>query len=122
VRKLLFLAGGLTLLLGLVSTRHLDQPALLQGALTLGGAWIICGLFSLSSYWHGVAGAAIVALLGAGRSLVGLLQNGLTQPAAPYQAIALVLATLVLVTSVRALLAERARRQLAALEEAERRH
>lgn len=39
----------------------------LQGALTLGGGMIICGLFSLKMKWHGLIGAAVLGLLGAAR-------------------------------------------------------
>lgn len=39
------------------------------GALTLGGALLISGLFSFSSAMHGLMGAAILALLGFGRGI-----------------------------------------------------
>lgn len=37
--------------------------SLLLGGLTLGGAWLICLVFSLRDYWHGIIGAATVAFL-----------------------------------------------------------
>ncbi len=40
-----------------------------SGALTLGGALLISGLFSFSSPMHGLMGAAILALLGFGRGI-----------------------------------------------------
>jgi hypothetical protein len=39
------------------------------GALTLGGALLIAGLFSFSSAIHGLMGAAVLALLGFGRGI-----------------------------------------------------
>ncbi len=37
--------------------------ALMFGSLTLGGGFIICGLFSIKMLWHGVIGAGVLALV-----------------------------------------------------------
>jgi hypothetical protein len=42
------------------------------GALTLGGALLISGLFSFTSHLHGLMGAAVLALLGFGRGMFNL--------------------------------------------------
>ncbi len=44
----------------------------LQGALTLGGGIVICGLFSLSMRTHGFVAAGVLGLLGAARGLGNL--------------------------------------------------
>lgn len=70
-----FSSGLLVIALGLAAGRLLgpkEALAFLQGALTLGGGWIICGLFSLKARWHGVIGAGVLALLGAARGLANL--------------------------------------------------
>ncbi len=70
-----FLSGVAILALGAAATRLLDRNdalAFLQGALTLGGGLIICGLFALKMRWHGLIGAGVLALLGAARGLGNL--------------------------------------------------
>jgi hypothetical protein len=55
--------------------RMLEKDAaigFLQGALTLGGGFIICGIFSLKMKWHGIIGGGVLALLGAARGLGNL--------------------------------------------------
>ena len=56
-----------------VATTHLmvrdEWLGFFQGALTLGGGILICGLFSLKLPWHGLIGAGVLALLGAARGL-----------------------------------------------------
>ena len=44
----------------------------LQGALTLGGGIVICGIFSIQMPWHGFIGAGVLSLLGAARGLANL--------------------------------------------------
>ncbi len=122
MRPLIFSVGILITLLGFAADGMIDDPALFQGALTLGGGFIICGLFSLASEWHGYIGAGILGLLGAARSALGLPDLFTGSPAAPFQAIAFVACTVVLITVVRALLAQRARRQLAELEADDAKH
>ncbi len=46
--------------------------AFLLGSLTLGGGFLICGLFSLKMLWHGILGAGVLALLGLGRGFMNL--------------------------------------------------
>lgn len=116
MRMLIFAAGSIVSALGFMADAMINDPEIFQGALTLGGGWIICGLFSFSSKWHGYIGAGVLALLGAGTSITklpGLFQGS---PAAPFQATAFVLCLVVLIGSVRALTAERRRRQIAELE------
>jgi hypothetical protein len=70
-----FFSGLLVIGLGFYARDVLvpdDALAFLQGALTLGGGLIICGLFSLKARWHGVIGAGVIALLGAARGLANL--------------------------------------------------
>lgn len=123
MRLAIFLCGLVVLALGVAAMRLLERPAafgFLSGALTLGGAWIICGLFSFRNRWHGCVGAGVIALLGASRGIENLaelpavlLAKG-TQWAAPLlgSAVALICIGL-LVGVVRALLAEKTRRLVA---------
>ena len=117
MRPLIFAAGIATSALGFLSFSQIEDPTLLQSALTLGGGWIICGLFSLKAPWHGFGGAAVLALLGAARCVVEIptMLRG-DSPAVPFQAAALGISAVVLVATVRALLAERARRQRESLD------
>lgn len=119
MRPLIFTAGILVSALGFAAQAMIADPALFQGALTLGGGYIICGLFSFSSKWHGVIGAGVLSLLGAARCAPALLDLPNKTKAAPFQVIALLITSIVLVSVVRTLLAERARRQIEALENAE---
>lgn len=80
MRAQLFLGGATVIALGAMAMSGLQREAaaaMLQGTLTLGGALLICGLFSLRMHWHGVIGAGVVALLGAARgagNLPGLMR------------------------------------------------
>lgn len=56
--------------LGLDSLPKQAGMAFLQGAFTLGGAFVICGIFSLKMPWHGVIGAGVIALLGFSRGVL----------------------------------------------------
>ncbi len=58
---------------------------LFVGSLTLGGAFLICGLFSLKMPLHGFVGAAVIALLGAGRGVLNLptIFENITSPNRP---------------------------------------
>ena len=64
VRYYIFLCGATIMAMGLLAG---NSPGFLQGALTLGGGLVICGLFSLKMKWHGLIGAGVLALLGAAR-------------------------------------------------------
>lgn len=120
MRRIIFTAGIMTTVLGFAAESNLGDPALFQGAITLGGGWIICGFFTLNSKWHGIIGAGVLALLGAARCAPAILSLGKPDaPAVPYQAAALVISLFVLISSVRVLRAERARRQLEELQTAE---
>ncbi|MEP2776324.1 MAG: hypothetical protein ABJQ29_05445 [Luteolibacter sp.] len=71
----IFIAAVAIIATGFVGLSLLDKaPAtgFLSGALTLGGGFIICGLFTLSMPWHGIAGAGVLALLGLGRGILNL--------------------------------------------------
>lgn len=75
IRFPLFFAAVVIIGVGFLSIQQLDRQAglpLLLGALTLGGGFLICGLFSLKMLWHGLIGAGILALLGVGRGLLNL--------------------------------------------------
>jgi hypothetical protein len=123
MRLPIFCAGLAILALGATAMRVLDKPAsygFLTGALTLGGALLICGLFSLRNRWHGIIGAGVIALLGASRgienlaALPAMLLGGGAQAATTLleSAVALI-SILLLIGIVRALLAEKKRRLLA---------
>lgn len=107
MRIVIFLAGALLAVLGLIVFRQTKDPSLLQGGLTLGGGFVICGIFSLSAKWHGVVGAGVLALLGLIRALPNV--GGSAQL---FYASAAVTCSVVLITAIRALLAERARRSV----------
>ncbi len=75
VRTAIFLAGAAVAGLGAIGTRSLAKDpgmAFLLGSLTLGGGFLICGLFSLKMRWHGIIGAGVLALLGLGRGIMNL--------------------------------------------------
>jgi hypothetical protein len=73
VRVFIFLASAAVLGLGFFGTTRMekdDAMAFLLGCLTLGGGFLITGLFSLKMPWHGIIGAGILALLGFGRGVL----------------------------------------------------
>ena len=109
MRPLIFIAGIITLALGFISHAQLEDPTLLQGSLTLGGGWIICGLFSIYSKLHGFIGAAVLALLAGGRSLIEIPKHD--APETFYLGAVLIITAVVLVKITRFLLAERTKRQ-----------
>jgi hypothetical protein len=58
MRIQIYTSGATILALGGAAMRLLEKQealAFLQGALTLGGGIIICGLFSLRNQWHAVS-------------------------------------------------------------------
>ena len=70
-----FLSGILVFVIGIVGTQFLPKMPgfeFLRGALTLGGALLICGFFMIRMPWHGIIGAGIVSLLGAAKGVMGL--------------------------------------------------
>jgi len=75
MRFQIFFSGAAVIALGVAAIQMLEKDAaigFLQGALTLGGGFIICGLFSLKMKWHGIIGGGVLALLGAARGLGNL--------------------------------------------------
>lgn len=72
MRFQIFFSGVAVLALGMAAMRMLEKDAaigFLQGSLTLGGGFIICGLFSLKMKWHGIIGGGVLALLGSARGI-----------------------------------------------------
>ena len=122
MRIQVYFSGLAILALGVSSMRVLQRPdalAFLQGALTLGGGILICGLFALKSYWHGLIGAGIMALLGTARGLgnlpdlVKLAQGDRPRGAAPILELGVtVICLLLLMRVLGALRRERTRRML----------
>ena len=122
VRLQIFFSGAVVVGFGLLAMQLLDRGealGFLHGALTLGGALLICGLFSLKSRWHGIIGAGILALLGAGRGLgnfphlMDALSGKSDRRAAPLIELGVTLVCLVLLMRVLAALhRERVRRML----------
>lgn len=73
VRVFIFLAAVAVIGLGFYGTQILakdDGMAFLLGCLTLGGGFLITGLFSLKMPWHGIIGAGVLAMLGLGRGVL----------------------------------------------------
>ena len=72
MRYYIFGCGLVVLALGWAATVVLEKDSaqgFLNGALQLGGAMLICGIFSIKMPLHGIAGAAVLSLLGAARGL-----------------------------------------------------
>lgn len=122
MRIQIFASGAVIALLGLAGLRLLGKDealAFLQGALTLGGGMIICGLFSLKMRWHGIIGAGVLSLLGVARGLgnipdfVKLLGGDHSRGPAPALELGVTSICLVsLLRVIRALQQERTRRML----------
>lgn len=108
MRTLIFIAGFLLAGLGVLAFRQTRDPMLLQGGLTLGGGWIICGLFSLRSRWHGEIGAGLLAFLGGIRAVPAFTRLAV-DPAAIFTALAGLLCVIIFAATLRDLLAERRR-------------
>lgn len=126
----MFLGGLAILALGGAAMQVLAKPesfGFLQGALVLGGGFVICGLFGGRMPWQAIAATAILALLGAGKgvpNLAGLPKYLLGDRARGFapaleSAVALI-CILLLIAAVKTLFAERARRQQEALEALEK--
>ncbi len=122
MRIQVFVSALVIIALGVTATRLLDGKeslGFLTGALTLGGGILICGLFSLKNYWHGLIGAGVMGLLGAARGLgnvpdmIQLLQGDRHRGAAPIMEMGVaVICLLLMIRVVGALLRERTRRML----------
>jgi hypothetical protein len=115
----IFLSGVLIIAAGIAATQLLPKMQafeFVRGALTLGGAFLICGLFTLRMHWHGVIGAGIVALLGAAKGVLNLkdfpdyLAGERSRGIAPIMEISITLiCVIMLVRVLRVLSAERTR-------------
>lgn|GEM_PF-513544 len=122
MRILIFLSGAVIMAMGILAFNSLERHVahgFLEGALTLGGAFVICGIFTLRMPWHGMIGAGIVALLGAGRGLGNLpgmakfMAGDRSRGPAPILELGVtVICVFLLLRVVRALMAERTRRML----------
>ena len=113
MRALIFIAGFLLAGLGFLAFQQTKDPSTLQGGLTLGGGLVICGIFSIKSKWHGFVGAAVLAFLGAMRTVPSLasLAGGADADTA-FKASAGVICLIVFIVIMRALLAERRRKSI----------
>lgn len=109
MRLLIFIAGALICGLGVLASKHPDDPAVLQGGLTLGGVFIICGLFSIRSLWHGIAGAGMVAFLGLMRTVPALWSKDHANTVARFEGPVAGICLIVFIAAIRALMAERQR-------------
>lgn len=122
MRIQVFVSALVIIALGVTATRVLGKSeslGFLTGALTLGGGILICGLFSLKNYWHGLIGAGVMGLLGAARGLGNLpdlfrlIQGDRHRGAAPIMEMGVaMICLLLLIRVVGALLRERTRRML----------
>jgi hypothetical protein len=110
MRVLIFIAGVAICALGFAFYKKPEDFPLLQGGLTLGGGLVICGLFSLRSKWHGIAGAGILGFLGIMRA-VPAFWSGFKEgvPSARFEVIAGTFCLVVFIAAVRTLLKERTR-------------
>jgi hypothetical protein len=126
MRFYIFLSGLTILAMGGASLYVLDKAnglGFFQGALTLGGGIVICGIFSVKMKWHGFIGAGILALLGAARGLGNVpglakfLTGDRPRGSTPLLEMGVTVICLLLVAKIiRALLQERVRRMLEAEE------
>ncbi|BCU78312.1 hypothetical protein [Luteolibacter sp. LG18] len=76
MRFLFFLCGFAILSLAGAAFKALEQAdamGFLNGALALGGGLIICGMFSIRWFWHGLIGGGVIALLGFGRGIFNIM-------------------------------------------------
>lgn len=122
MRFQIFFCGAAVIALGVAAMNLLarDQAiGFLQGALTLGGGLLICGLFSIKMKWHGIVGAGVLALLAAARGLSNLpdaarfFSGERERGAAPVMELGITVVCLVLLARVlQALYRERIRRML----------
>lgn len=119
-----FLSGILVFAIGIAGTQFLPKMPgfeFLRGALTLGGALLICGFFMIKMPWHGIIGAGIVSLLGAAKGVMGLkdlpdyIGGDRSRGPAPLLEVGITIICVTLLLRVlRVLSAERTRRMLEA--------
>lgn len=126
MRIYIFACGLALIAMGFWATSVLDRQqgtAFLQGALTLGGGILICGAFSIKMRWHGIIGAGVLALLGAGRGvgnlpdLMKFMAGDRPRGSAPLLELGVTLISVMLLLRViQALMRERTRRMLESAE------
>ncbi len=124
MRTHILVTGFLILIAGIAGLFVIPKlPAMefFRGAATLGGALIICGFFTLNSYWYGVIGAGVISLIGAGKGLLGIsgMKDFVTGQsnrgiAPPIELIITIGCLVLLFRCVSAMKAERTRRMLEA--------
>jgi len=122
MRTHIFATGIIVLVAGIAGMFILPKMPgfeFLRGGLTLGGALIICGFFTLQMYWHGIIGAGIVSLIGAGKGLMGIkavpdwFTGDRSRGIAPFLELGItILCLLLLLKAIKALQMERTRRML----------
>ena len=126
MRIFVFVCGATIVAMGLATTHLMSRDlsmGFFQGALTLGGGILICGLFSLKMPWHGLIGAGVLALLGAARGLGNLpgivkfvMGERLRGSLPVFEFGVMVICVLLLMRIIRTLRRERLRRMLEAEE------
>ena len=124
MRTQIFASGILILLTGIVGAFLMPKmPGIefLRGGVTLGGALVICGIFTIRMYWHGLIGAGVVALVGAAKGVMGIkalpdwFAGDRSRGAAPLLELGITILCVVLLFRVVGILkAERTRRMLEA--------
>ena len=124
MRTQIFVTGLLILLIGIAGPAFLPKmPAFefLRGGMTLGGALIICGIFMIRMYWHGLIGAGVVSLIGAGKGVMEIkatadfLAGNRERGIAPLVELGITVICLILLFRIVGILkAERTRRMLEA--------
>lgn len=115
VAGLIMIAMGVIILLKVA-----DQSLALgffKGAVTIGGAWLICAAYTCQSYWHGMIGGAVVALLAACRSwwnfprwIESIVAKSGQPLIAIFEMITAIISSVIVIVAVRTLLEEKARR------------
>lgn len=127
MRFLLFLCGISILALGgaALGSEDLDRNVafgFLSGAMSLGGGLVIAGLFSIRWFWHGLMAGGVLALLGFGRGVLNLpallkyLSGNRDTPLPVLEGAVTLISLLLLVATVKTLMAERERRLIEQLE------
>ena len=75
IRAYIFVIGVAVIFIGILAQTRMEKEAampMLVGCLTLGGGFLICGLFSIKMLWHGILGAGALSLISLARGLFNL--------------------------------------------------